>query len=314
MSKSTISTYELSRKFPTPDAARRYMELKRWNGEPTCPSCGVVEPIYKRPVAGYYRCPGCKLDFTVRTGTIMERSHIPLDKWLLTMYLLTTARKGISSLQLAKEIGITQKSAWFLLHRIREACSKKKNDDDDQNGFLCGIVEADKAYFGGKEANKHERKKLKAGRGAVGKIAVLGMRERGGRVEGVVVLSTDALTVQAEVNNAVKPGSVLFTDEHGAYQGLGQQFYHSVVNHSAKEFVNGMAHTNGIESVWAVLKRGFYGTYHSFSAKHLQRYIDEFSFRLNEGNVKHHTMTRIDSLLARTIGTRITYETLIAAV
>ena len=125
MSKSTISTYELSRKFPTPDAAREYMELKRWNGQPVCPSCGVVEPIYKRPVAGFYRCPGCKLDFTVRTGTIMERSHIPLDKWLLTMYLLTTARKGISSLQLAKELGITQKSAWFLLQRIRQACGSQ---------------------------------------------------------------------------------------------------------------------------------------------------------------------------------------------
>src|ERR1035437_2913582 len=118
MSKSTISTYELSRMFPTPDAAREYMEQKRWNGEPSCPSFGVVGPMHKLGVAAYNRCPGCRLDFTVRTGTIMERSHIPLDKWLLPMYLLTTARKGISSLQLAKEIGITQKSAWFLLHRI----------------------------------------------------------------------------------------------------------------------------------------------------------------------------------------------------
>jgi transposase-like protein len=310
MSKSTISSYELNRRFPTPDAARQYMELKRWKGQPTCPSCGAVEPIYKRPVAGYYRCPGCKLDFTVRTGTIMERSHIPLDKWLLTMYLLTTARKGISSLQLAKEIGITQKSAWFLLHRIREACAKKK-DDDDQNGFLCGIVEADEAYFGGKEANKHEHKKLKAGRGAVGKIAVLGIRERGGRVQGKVLLNTGISEVQGEITASVGPRSVLFTDEHPSYRGMAQ-FYHAVVNHSAKEFVNGMAHTNGIESVWAVLKRGFYGTYHSFSGKHLQRYVDEFTFRLNEGNVKHHTMTRIDSLLARTVGTRITYKELIA--
>lgn len=310
MSKSTISTYELSRRFPTPDAARKYMEQKRWSGQPTCPSCGVVEPIYKLGAVGYYRCPGCKLDFTVRTGTIMERSHIPLDKWLLTMYLLTTARKGLSSLQLAKEIGITQKSAWFLMHRIREACSKKK-DDADQNGFLCGIVEADECYFGGKEANKHESKKLKMGRGAVGKTAVLGMRERGGDVRATVILTTDAATIQAEVNNTVEAGSVLCTDEHGAYRGMDQQFNHAVVNHSAKEFVNGMAHTNGIESVWAVLKRGFYGTYHSFSGKHLQRYIDEFTFRLNEGNVKHHTMTRIDSLLERTVGTRITYKQLV---
>jgi transposase-like protein len=310
MSKSTISTYELSRKFPTPDAAREYMELKRWNGQPVCPSCGFVEPIYKRPVAGFYRCPGCKLDFTVRTGTIMERSHIPLDKWLLTMYLLTTARKGISSLQLAKELGITQKSAWFLLQRIRQACGKK--DDDDHNGFLCGIVEADEAYFGGKESNKHESLKLRMGRGAVGKIAVLGMRQRGGDVRGKVVSSTDAVTIQAEVAKAVEAGSILFTDEHGAYRGI-EEFYHASVNHSAKEFVNGMAHTNGIESVWAVLKRGFYGTYHSFSGKHLQRYVDEFTFRLNEGNVKNHTMKRIDSLLGKSVGTRITYKQLVSS-
>jgi transposase-like protein len=311
MSKSTISTYELSRRFPTPDSAREYMELKRWNGQPVCPSCGIVEPIYKRPVAGFYRCPGCKLDFTVRTGTIMERSHIPLDKWLLTMYLLTTARKGISSLQLAKEIGITQKSAWFLLQRIREACGKKR-DDDDHNGFLCGIVEADEAYFGGKESNKHESMKLRMGRGAVGKIAVLGMRQRGGDVRGKVVSSTDAVTIQAEVTKAVEAGSILLTDEHGAYCGI-EEFYHASVNHSAKEFVNGMAHTNGIESVWAVLKRGFYGTYHSFSGKHLQRYVDEFSFRLNEGNVKHHTMKRIDSLLEKSVGMRITYKRLVSS-
>jgi transposase-like protein len=138
MSRSTISAYELNRRFPTPDSAREYMEQKRWKGIPMCPSCSAVEPIYKRPVVGYYRCPGCKLDFTVRTGTIMERSHIPLDKWLYTFYILLTSRKGISSLQLAKEIGITQKSAWFLLQRICEACGKK--DDDDQNGFLTGIV------------------------------------------------------------------------------------------------------------------------------------------------------------------------------
>lgn len=310
MSRSTISTYELNRRFPTPDAAREYMEQKRWDGTPMCPSCGVVEPIYKLGAVGYYRCPGCKLVFTVRTGTIMERSHIPLDKWLLTMYLLTTARKGISSLQLAKEIGITQKSAWFLLQRIREACGKKR-DDDDQNGFLCGIVEADEAYFGGREANKHEGKKLRAGRGTVGKIGVLGMRQRGGDVKAVVIGSNDSLTIQAEVNKVVAIGTILCTDEHSSYQGM-DQFDQHVVNHSAKEFVNGMAHTNGIESVWAVLKRGFYGTYHSFSGKHLQRYVDEFTFRLNEGNVRNHTMSRIDSLLEKAVGVRITYKRLIA--
>jgi transposase-like protein len=302
MSRSTISAYELHRRFPNAESARKYMEGKRWGNTPTCPSCGNFEPIYRLKAVGFYRCPGCKLDFTVRTGTVMERSHIPLDKWLYTFYLVMTARKGISSLQLAKEIGVTQKSAWFLLQRIRQACGNGSH-------FLTGIVEADETYIGGREANKHESKKLKMGRGAVGKVAVLGMRERGGNVRGKVLKGTTAQEIQGEIAATVESRSILFTDEHSSYRGM-EQYFHAVVNHSAKEFVNGMAHTNSIESVWAVLKRGFYGVYHSFSTKHLQRYVDEFTFRLNEGNVKNHTMDRIDFLLGKTVGARITYKEL----
>jgi transposase-like protein len=309
MSKHTISTYAFFKKFPDEAVARIHMEQVRWRGAATCPTCGSVDRIQKRTLEGYYRCLACKLDFTVRTGTIMERSHIPLNKWLYTMYLLTTARKGISSLQLAKEIGITQKSSWFLLQRIRESCGTPCGTKD--TNFLTGIVEADETYIGGKEANKHESKKLKMGRGAVGKVAVLGMRERGGKVRGKVLKSTTAKEIQGHVCDSVAPASNLCTDEHLSYQGMSQYYFHDVVNHSAKEFVNGMAHTNGIESVWAVLKRGFYGTYHSFSGKHLQRYVDEFTFRLNEGNVKNHTMDRIDSLLGKSVGKRITYKQLV---
>jgi len=305
MSKSTISTFELFAMFPDGETARTYLEGRLWPQGPKCPVCGLGDRITAR-ADGYYRCNQCKEDFTVRTGTIFERSHVPLHKWIYAMYLLVTARKGISSMQLAKEIGITQKSAWFVLGRLREACG-------DDLGKLKGIIEIDETFVGGKEKNKHEHKKLKAGRGTVGKIAVLGMRERGkgGRTKAMPIGGTDKLNLQAEIKAAVEPGSMLHTDEHKGYLGLSPTYGHETVDHSAKEYVRDGVTTNGIESVWAVMKRGLHGVYHHASEKHLHRYVDEFAFRLNEGNVERHTMQRLESFIEKAAGKRLTYKALI---
>jgi transposase-like protein len=220
------------------------------------------------------------------------------------MYLIVTARKGISSMQLSKQIGVTQKTAWFLLHRIRTACGNQIKK------LLSGIIEVDETYIGGIEKNKHSKKRLHQKGGTTGKTAVMGMRDRGGRVAAKVVKRTDKSTLQSEVMGAIEPGSTVCTDEHLAYEGLGELYDHRAVCHSAKQFVDGMASTNGVESVWALLKRGFYGIYHSFSDKHLQLYVDEFVFRLNEGNCAIDTMDRLETLAKGMKGQRLTYRML----
>ena len=301
----TISTFQLFKMFPDEETARLYLEGRRWPKGPVCPSCNSGERITVRK-NGYYRCNACREDFTIRTGTIFERSHIPLHKWIYAMYLMMTARKGISSLQLSKEIGITQKSAWFMLHRLREACGGKDLKK------LRGVVEVDETYVGGKEGNKHDRKKLHMGRGAVGKAIVVGLREeRGGRVRARHVSDADAANLHRAIYENIEVGSTVHTDEAGVYADLGALFYkHKTVNHSVGQYVYEQATVNGIESVWAVLKRGLTGVYHQVTPKHLGRYVDEFAFRLNDGNVKRHTLERLASLADGTNNKRLTYKRL----
>lgn len=301
----TISLLELFRMFPDQESARAYFEARRWPNGACCPVCGLGDRITARK-GGYYRCNQCKEDFTVRTGTIFERSHVPLHQWLYAMYLLVTSRKGISSVQMSKEIGVTQKTAWFMLQRLREACG---NDPT----ILAGIVEIDEAYIGGKESAKHESKKLKAGRGPVGKVAILGMRERGGRTIAKPIDAADVANIHTAIHTHIEAGSTLHTDEAKAYSGLvGLFFGHQTINHSAGEYSRDGVTTNGIESVWALLKRGLHGVYHHASDKHLGRYVNEFAFRLNDGNVKRRTLARLDSLLNAAIGRRLTYKELTA--
>ena len=305
MIKSVVSFVDLMGKFPNEDAARKHFEKLRWNGKPTCPKCNSDTKQYERTRngrIGFYICRICNFEYSVRTGTVFQRSHIPLHKWFYALYQVHNSRKGISSIKLSKDLGISQASTWYMGHRVRELMLN--------NGLnvLKGEVEADEAYFGGKEKNKPASKKLKLGRGPVGKIPVLGMRERGGNVVGVVIKDTSAKTIQDELNKNIDKDATLYTDEHKSYQG--NKFKHKTVNHSVKQYVDGKAHTNSIESYWALLKRGHYGIFHNLSKKHLQRYVDEFAYRLNDGKADQDSMEVINSLLTKSVGKRLTYKPL----
>ena len=304
----TLSLFCLMTRYPDEAAATKFFESRRWGDTPVCTHCGSTQS-FPRPERHGHRFRSCRKDFSVRVGTIMERSHIPLRKWMVAAYMLQTARKGVSSLQLSKELHITQKAAWFLEHRIRAACGSGLDGE-----LLSGIIEVDETFVGGIDENRHECKKFGA-ESHGGKVAVLGLRERGegGRTVALPIPDVKRETLHGAIHAHVASGSVLMTDDLMSYRSLdGEKYQHQSVCHSAKEFVNGMAHTNGIESVWAVLKRGFNGVYHHWSVKHLARYVDEFTFRLNEGNVRRDTIDRLHSVIDGMVGKRLTYAELTA--
>ena len=302
-----VSTYEFMEKFPNEETAIVYIENLRWQNGIVCPLCGSHE-IIRNDTKHQHWCKKCRNHFSVRVNTIFHSSHIKLHKWLYAIYLVMTSRKGISSMQLSKEIGVTQKSAWYLQQRIREAFT----EGDDS--FLRGVVEIDESFFGGKNENRHAIKQLPAAVARDNKIKVVGARERGtGRVKSAVVGNVTGATLCDFTRSTVEQDSVICTDEAAGYNGLNDDYTHKTVNHSAKEYVDGMAYTNGIESFWAVLKRGFYGIHHWFSEKHAQRYVNEFAFRVYEGSCDRHSYDRMDSALTYFFLHRTTYRQIIDA-
>ena len=303
-----ISLIKLTEMFPDEASAVKWFEETRWpDGERHCPHCGSTETKEvpnAKPMP--YWCKGCRSYFSVRTGSMLQSSRLPLRKWVFAVYLYVTNLKGVSSMKLHRDLKVTQKTAWFMLHRLREAW------DENGTGQFSGPVEADEVYIGGKRKNMPKSKRAKlTGRGAVGKAAVVGTKDReSNKVAARHVASTDTPHVAGFVAERTKPGATVYTDESKAYNALAAWFDHEAVNHSVGEYVRGQAHCNGMESFWSMLKRGYHGTYHKMSQKHLERYINEFSGRHNVREAD--TIDQMEAAVTHMVGKHLAYSALIA--
>lgn len=282
-----------------------FVDSLRWeNGTAVCPRCESTENYFLK-TRKVWKCKACKKQYSVKVGTIFEGSPIGLDKWLMAIWMIANCKNGVSSYEIHREIGVTQKTAWFLMHRIRKAM---------QTGSfvkLSGEVEADESFIGGlsKNMSKARREAKIKGRGSVGKTAVLGILERKGNVKAKVISDTTKQTLHKEVKETVETGSTLFTDEWRSYRGLNAEYIHEFVKHSMNEYVRGNVHTNSIENFWTLLKRTIKGTYVSVEPFHLDSYLDEQSFRFNER--KENNQSRFLKVVGGVSGRKISYRELV---
>ena len=304
-SRKGISLIELFQMFPDDDSSERWFEECRWGKARVpdeCPMCGATDKLHqvksRKPLP--YRCGSCRRYFSVKTSSVMHRSKIPFQKWAIAVYLWSTSLKGVSSMKLHRDLNIRQATAWFMAHRLREAW-------DTKGDIFFGPMEVDETFIGGKEGNKHAKKKLRAGRGGVGKASVVGAKDRTTKkIVARVVPDTKGSTLKGFVNEVRNPDKPVYSDQSLSYRGLPDHYW---VNHSVGEYVRDQAHTNGMESFWSQLKRGYHGTFHHFSAKHLQRYVNEFAERHNIR--EQDTIDMMENLSGRMFGKRLTYADLI---
>lgn len=298
------SLYEMMQVFSDEQACIDHLRAIRWKSGAFCPHCGGGK-VYHFKDGRNHKCGDCRKRFSIRVGTIFEDSKLPLRKWFMAIFLVTSHKKGIASTALAKDLGITQKSAWFVLHRLRHAARTKSF-----NRPLDGTVEVDETYVGGKEHNKHAHKRTGDTRGGKGKTPVVGVLERGGDLRAKKVEKVDGKTLMGEISANVTPGATVMTDEHRGYSGVEGPFNHYAVNHSAGEYVKWFfIHVNGLEGAWSHFKRQIVGVHHFISPDHLQRYLDEFVWRWNRRGMGEGQ--RVNSLLDQVAG-RLTYKELIA--
>jgi transposase-like protein len=307
-----MSTADLtSPQFTNDDAAREALEAVRWPQGPICPHCGSVEAATKmqgkstRP--GVYQCNGCRKPFSVTVGTVYERSHIPLHKWLLATHLMASSKKGISAHQLHRMLGITYKSAWFMAHRIREAMT---DTDDTPVGGNAKPVEVDETYLGPTTYSTTKKGRVVADRGMKGKRKVVTLVERGGKARSYHVQRVTAENIGEILNRHVRQDTRLMTDEAKYYREPGKEFFmHERVNHKAKEYVRGDVYTNTVEGFFSIFKRGLNGVYQHVSEAHLQRYLTEFDFRYsNRAKLGVDDKERATKVLKGAEGKRLTYR------